>query len=209
MTYYDLSVKEFVEKLGSGDPTPGGGGSSALNAALGIALTKMVTEFTVGKKRYAEHNELNERVLKEAEDLMNKFLQGIEDDRQAFDEVGKVYAMPRGTEEEKEARRVAMQEATLVALKPPFDLMELCVEALKVTEEIVGKSNPNVASDVGVAAVQLKGALQSSWVSVVVNLGILKDEDLKAKYQERGEALLAEGSEIAERVYEAIIEQVK
>ena len=56
MTYYDLSVKEFVEKLGSGDPTPGGGGSSALNAALGIALTKMVTEFTVGKKRYAEHN---------------------------------------------------------------------------------------------------------------------------------------------------------
>ncbi len=209
MTYYDLSVKEFVEKLGSGDPTPGGGGSSALNAALGIALTKMVTEFTVGKKRYAEHNELNERVLKEAEDLMNKFLQGIEDDRQAFDEVGKVYAMPRGTEEEKEARRVAMQEATLVALKPPFDLMELCVEALKVTEEIVGKSNPNVASDVGVAAVQLKGALQSSWVSVVVNLGILKDEDLKAKYQERGEALLAEGLEIADRVYEAIIEQVK
>ena len=194
MTYYDLSVKEFVEKLGSGDPTPGGGGSSA---------------FTVGKKRYAEHNELNERVLKEAEDLMNKFLQGIEDDRQAFDEVGKVYSMPRGTEEEKEARRVAMQEATLVALKPPFDLMELCVEALKVTEEIVGKSNPNVASDVGVAAVQLKGALQSSWVSVVVNLGILKDEELKAQYQERGEALLTEGSEIADRVYEAIIEQVK
>ncbi|MBQ9633202.1 MAG: cyclodeaminase/cyclohydrolase family protein, partial [Lachnospiraceae bacterium] len=53
MGYSTIPVNEFVDKLGSGAPTPGGGGASALVGALGIALGNMVAHLTIGKKRYA------------------------------------------------------------------------------------------------------------------------------------------------------------
>ena len=47
----DLSCKEFIELLGSDQPTPGGGGAAALVGAIGVALANMVGSFTIGKKK--------------------------------------------------------------------------------------------------------------------------------------------------------------
>ena len=43
---------EFIEKLSSKSPTPGGGGVSALIGSLGTALGGMVCNLTIGKKKY-------------------------------------------------------------------------------------------------------------------------------------------------------------
>ena len=55
MKLTDMKVSEFMSVLGSDEPAPGGGSASALAGAMGISLTKMVTELTIGKKKYAEH----------------------------------------------------------------------------------------------------------------------------------------------------------
>ena len=51
MKLVDLTVKDFVEVLGSDAPAPGGGSAAALAASMGISLTKMVCELTIGKKK--------------------------------------------------------------------------------------------------------------------------------------------------------------
>ena len=46
-----MRIEEFTEVLASKSAIPGGGGASALTAALGIALGSMVGNLTVGKKK--------------------------------------------------------------------------------------------------------------------------------------------------------------
>lgn len=208
MNYVDLTVKDFTHKLGSGDPTPGGGGAAALSGALGIALTKMVAEFTVGKKKYAEFEEEVQALNKRYEELMNEFLAGIDADKDGFTQMADVFAMPNKTDEEKAARREALQKSLVEAMKPPFSVLELSVDALKVTEKAIGKTNTNVASDIGCAAVCLKSALEGGWINVLVNVTSLKNKELADDYFQRGQALLKEGREIADRVHNTILEQI-
>jgi formiminotetrahydrofolate cyclodeaminase len=54
MTLIEKEVSEFVFELSSRNPTPGGGGASALAGALGISLGGMVANLTIGKPNYAD-----------------------------------------------------------------------------------------------------------------------------------------------------------
>ena len=57
MSLYKLEYDKFSEVLASKDAVPGGGGASAMVAALGAALGSMVANLTVGKKKYADVEE--------------------------------------------------------------------------------------------------------------------------------------------------------
>lgn len=204
MQLIDLKVKEFMTVLGSDEPAPGGGSASALAGAMGISLTKMVTELTIGKKKYAEFEEIVKQSQEEATRLQDAFIKAIDEDTEAFNKVSAVFTMPKDTEEEKAARKEAMQSALEGATKTPFKMMEIALEALKVTETLIGKSNTNAASDLGVAALNLKSALQGAWLNVLINLSGVKDEEFVARYRKNGAALLAEGSKLADQIYTEI-----
>ena len=46
----ELTIKEFINKVLSNDPVPGGGSVSALNGALATSLAAMVANLTIGRK---------------------------------------------------------------------------------------------------------------------------------------------------------------
>ena len=56
----ELTIKEFINKVLSNDPVPGGGSVSALNGALATSLAAMVANLTIGRKKYVEVNEIME-----------------------------------------------------------------------------------------------------------------------------------------------------
>ena len=190
MKLVDLSLTEFAQVLGSDAPAPGGGSAAALSAANGISLTKMVCELTLGKKKYAE------------------FEAAIDKDTEAFNLVSAVFDMPKETDEDKAARREAMQQALKEATKSPYGMMENILAALKTTQKAVGKSNTNAASDLGVAALNLKAGLQGAWLNVLINLSGVKDEAFLADYHSKGEELLQKGCALADEIYQEILKVV-
>lgn len=208
MKLVDLTVKDFVEVLGSDAPAPGGGSAAALAASMGISLTKMVCELTIGKKKYAEHEDEMKLVYDEAKALQNHLLEAIDKDTEAFNVVSAVFDMPKETDDDKAARRVAMQSALEGAAESPFHMMKLMVNALEVTKRAVGKSNTNAASDLGVAALNLKAGLQGAWLNVLINLSSIKNEEFVASHKEEGEKLLAKGSLLADEIYMQILKIV-
>ena len=149
MQLSELTVRGFADLLGSDAPAPGGGSAAALAGALGAALTAMVGSLTVGKKKYAEFDGLARETLEKAQDLERRFLDVMQRDTEAFNAVSAVFALPKSTEEEKAARSAAMQEALQGCTKTPFEMMELSLEALRLTEGLVDRSNANAASDLG------------------------------------------------------------
>ena len=204
MKLVDLTVKNYLDVLKSDAPAPGGGSVSALSAAQGIALVAMVSELTIGKEKYADFEESCQKAKKEATSLYEKLTEAIDKDTEAFNLVSAAFKMPKDTDENKAARSKAIAEATLFATEVPFETLTLCLEALKVTETIVGKSNPNAASDLGVAALNLLAGIKGAWLNVMINLPGVKDETAKAKFAE-GAKLVEEAEKISGEIYEKVL----
>ena len=208
MKLAELKTSEFVDLLASDAPAPGGGSAAALEGALGAALTAMVCGLTVGKKKYAEYQELAEEAQKKATDLKARFVDVMDRDTEAFNVVSAAFGMPKETDEEKAARSAAIQKGLKGCTKTPFEMMELAVETLELTASILGKSNDSAASDLGVSALSLRAAIQGAWLNVLINIGSLKDTALAEDYRKKGEALLAKALPLADQIYDTVVKSM-
>lgn len=167
----DKSIIDFINELKSDAPTPGGGGVAALNSAQGVALIMMVANFTVNNEKYSEWHPVCSEVLTECQTLLDVLVQGIDKDAEEFYKVISAYGLPRATEEERRNRSRAVSEASITAAEAPLTVMEASVRALELDIAILGRSNPNVESDLYVAARSLQAGLLSAKYNVDANIG--------------------------------------
>jgi len=168
-------IIDFLNELKSAAPAPGGGAVAALTGAQGAALIMMVANLTVGKKKYEEYEELNQQTLKEAQEVLTKLIQGIDEDKEAFTGVSDAYALPKSTDEEKAARKAAIAEASVAAGLAPLNACRAALAGLHLTKEMIGKSNKQLVSDLYVAALNLNACIQAAKMNVVANTPALTD----------------------------------
>lgn len=172
----DLTVTTFADVLASDAPAPGGGSAAALFGSCGAALGVMTTNLTVGKKKYPELWDNAAAARDKGLPLVHAFLDALEADTEAFNRLMDAMHLPKDTDEQKAARRLAMQEATKCAVRTPYHTLELCLETVGLLESLVGKVNPNCASDLGVGAAAVEAAARGAWLNVNINLQSIKDE---------------------------------
>ena len=204
MELSELTVRSFANLLGSDAPAPGGGSAAALAGSLGAALSAMVSALTLGRKKYEEYQELAQAGFDKASALKEAFLEAMERDTAVFNDFSAAMGMPKETPEEKAARSAAMQQALALCIESPLRMMELSFDAMKLTNELLGKTNANALSDLGVAALMLGAAVQGAWLNVLINLGSLKDE-AAAAYRTKGEELLNDTLNLSRDVYEKVV----
>ena len=208
MELSELKISAFASLLASDAPAPGGGSAAALEGALGAALGAMVCSLTIGKKKYADVQELATTSKEKLDALTASFLDVMERDTRAFNVVSAAFALPKTTDAEKAARSAAIQDGLKGCTATPFEMMELATETLRIVSALVGKTNASASSDLGVAALSLRTAIQGAWLNVLINIGSLKDADLAADYRSKGEKLLAEALPIADGIYTAVASQM-
>lgn len=171
-----LSCQEFLEKLASNAPTPGGGGGAAMAGALAVALTSMVGNLTVGKEKFAQYEAEVQELLTKAEALRMKMLALVNADAEVFNSFMAYYRLPKNTDEEKQARNQAIQNAAKEAAEVPLRIAEACLEVMKLAERIAIIGNPGAITDAAVSSIMARAALRSAVYNVVVNLKLIKDE---------------------------------
>lgn len=202
--YIDEPLKKYLDEAASGASTPGGGSVAALAGALGAALTSMVCNFTVGKKKYKDVEAEVAQILSEAEDLRSKLLDLMVLDTEVYGQVSAAYGMPRGTPEEKEARSEAIQSALKAAMGAPLEAAICCHRILKLNEPLLEKGNQNLISDVGVAVLLAESAMRSAILNVEINLSYIKDEKLCHETREKLRPLIDEAAELRSKIYEKV-----
>lgn len=209
MKLADMQVTAFVDLVASDAPAPGGGSVAALAGGIGAALTAMVSGLTIGKKKYAEVQDLVIDAQKKGADLQARFVDVMDRDTEAFNVVSAAFGMPKDNDEQKAARSAAIQNGLKGCTKTPFEMMELAAEAIDLLASIVGKSNDSAASDLGVAALSLKSAMQGAWLNVLINIGSIKDQDFVNEYRTKGEAMLARCLPIADECYNKVLASIQ
>ena len=201
--------KDWFEALSSSAPVPGGGGASALAGAGGAALCMMVANLTVGKKKYAMHEELMKELLKRLETLRDEMLGLIEEDARGFAPLAAAYSLPSSTEEEKAEKEKIMAQALLKACEVPIMIMEKGAEILEIAEELAEKGSVMAVSDVGVAVQFARTAVLGASMNVYINTKSMKDRKTAEELNAKADSLNKKASETADAVFAKIEGELK
>ncbi|MEW6320691.1 MAG: cyclodeaminase/cyclohydrolase family protein [Acidobacteriota bacterium] len=190
MPFSTLTVSALLDAFASPDPTPGGGTASAIAGAMGTSLLMMVAGLSKSRTNAdAEKAALAEsrRVLAT---LRARFERLADDDAAAFDAVMAAYRLPRGTDEEKAARKAAIARALKGATEVPLETCRAAADALVQARIVEAAGNPSAASDVTVAITLLRTAAAGGAENVRINLDGIGDEAYRAQVSGELERLL-------------------
>ena len=173
----------------------------ALAAALGTMVANLSSHKAGWDSRWEYFSDWAEKGM----DIMNELLALVDEDTAAFNKIMDVFGMPKGSDEEKEARAAAMEAATLYATQVPLRTMKAAYKAFDVVRAMAQEGNPNSVSDAGVGALAARSAVMGACLNVKINAAGLKDRAV-------AEALVNEANEIqtlaqkAEKEILAIVE---
>ena len=179
MSLFELPVGNYLVELASNSPAPGGGTAAALSGAQGAALVRMVADLTLGNYKYSQWFHICREVIQNCDELYMRLMAQMQLDSDAYYGMANSYRLPKGTPEEILARSEKIQEATAYAAYVPLQTMTIAVEALEEAAKLVDHSNPNCASDLGVAAECLRACVIGAFLNVRINVNSMKYQDGK------------------------------
>lgn len=205
----EKKLKDFLSETASSSPAPGGGSASALAGALGTALSEMVINLTVGKKKYADVSAELADLLPRLAEARRRLQEAVDRDTRAFNLVMAAYGLPKETEDEKKARQTAIREAILKATEVPLDVMETCLKALEMALIVAQKGNKNSVSDAGASGLLLEAAIEGAALNVKINLPTHPDDHpYRTAAAKRLKEMAARKEELSRSLREAVAQNL-
>jgi len=181
----NLTLVEFSNATSSKEPVPGGGSIAALCGSLSAALTEMVANLTIGKKKFVEVEEEMKVIRDQASSLKVGLLDDIQKDSEAFTLVMNAFSLPKDTEEAKIERTKAIQDGLIEASKTPFLIAQKAYDTMGLAAIVVEKGNKNAMTDGLVSIMVARSAVLSALLNVKINLGSIKDESFVREMSEK------------------------
>ncbi len=189
-----LSVRDFIEEIGSRSSAPGGGSASAAIAAVGLGLGAMVAKLTHGVRRFEDVQPHMMKVIPQLHRLTRQLIPMIDADTSAFNEYMEGLRMPKATDTEKQLRTDKMQAGLQTAINIPLSTMRLGNDGWSSLVEVALHGNPASKSDTQVGAKALETGIWGAYQNVLINMQDIKDEKYK-------EVILAEAENLMQRAY--------
>lgn len=205
MKMLEKPATQFLMELSSNAPVPGGGGASAAVGAFAAALGMMVTNLTIGKKKYAEYEEELVDCRARLEDLRDQLIDLVDGDAVAFEPLSKAYSIPKDDPNRDQMMEDALYEASVV----PMSIMETVLAAAKELEILVEKGSRLAVSDVGVGILFAQAAIEGASLNVYINTKLMKNRERADEMNAKADAIIAEGATLQKSIYGGVLAAIK
>jgi glutamate formiminotransferase/formiminotetrahydrofolate cyclodeaminase len=196
------TLADFADQVSTSSPAPGGGSVAALAGALSAALSAMIAAVTFGTSGMEDARKAMESTGVQAQALKDWFLEAVDRDADAFNEVMSAIRMPRKTDEDMAARDAAMAAANRGATLVPLEVLEHCADALELALVVAEGGNPNTVSDAGVAGTCAVAAAEGASLNIRINLEGLGGDT--AEIVDRHDTALARARKLGKAVAVAV-----
>ena len=193
-------MRDFLDKLASSAPTPGGGGASALIGSIGCCLCSIVANLTTGKKKYAEYQDKIDEYILRLKELNEMLLKDIDKDAEAFKPLAAAYSLDKSTPGYEDIMEKATYAAALAPLEITCDIYEL----VPVIEDLSVMGSRLAISDVAVAATSVAAALKGVVMNVYINTKSLRDREAADKMNAEADQMVSNGCARLDKVYDNI-----
>lgn len=191
----DFTVEGFANETASESMAPGGGSISAYVGALGVSLGTMVANLSSHKRGWDDKWEFYSEWAKKGQSFKDKLLFLVDEDTNSFNKIMDAFRLPKSSDSEKEARRSAIEKATIYATEVPLEVMKTAYESMVVMKEMAQHGIQNSLSDAGVGALCARTSVIGAYLNVRINAKDIKNRD-------RAEQILSEAREIKEKAVE-------
>ena len=198
-------MREFLDKLSSAEPTPGGGGASALIASVGCCLCSMVANLTTGKKKYAEYQDKIDAYIAQLKELNERLIADIDKDAEAFKPLAAAYSMDKSTPGYEDI----MEDATYKAALAPFEITHDIYELVPIIEDLSVMGSRLAISDVAVAAAATKAAIEGIVMNVYINTKSLRDRQKAETMNAEVSGMVSDSCARLDKVYEDIMKGMR
>jgi len=205
MIMLDKSCRNFISDLASRMPVPGGGGAAAMGGAMGVALSNMVGNLTVGKKKYADVEHEVVELIAKGEMLISELETLVEKDAEVFEPLSQAYGLSKTTPEQAKTKEEAIETCSKAACSVPMEIMRKSCEGIKIHHRMGQIGSTLAISDIGCGVVFLKAALVAASLNVQINLRAIKDLSFVKVTTDEMTDLLTKGSKLADDTIQSVI----
>lgn len=169
------SLLDFANETASESPAPGGGSVAAYMGVLGASLGTMVANLSSHKKGWDDRWKEFSDWADQGQRLKDELLLLVDADTASFNAIMQAMGLPKGSDEEKLARKTAIQQATKTAMEVPFHVMECALKSMDLLLAMAQQGNPNSVSDAGVGALCARSAVLGAGLNVKINASGYED----------------------------------
>jgi len=204
----DISCKNFINALASKAPIPGGGGAAAFGGAIGMALSNMVGNLTVGKKKYTHVEPEVIELIKKGETIIQELMALIDEDARVFEPLSKAYSLPKETPEQIQFREETIEQLCKNACQVPMQIMEKAYEGILIHQRM-GQIGTTIAiSDVGCGVTFLKSTLIAAQLNVLINFKFIQDKNYIEKYSAELKPFFDKGCQVADETLKTVTDKL-
>lgn len=187
-----MDLNNFMERLASKEPAPGGGAASALVAMVGSALSSMVSALTEGKKGYEHVQERVKAIELKMLEIRKNLERLMQEDEQAFNKISSTWKLPKITDEEKLARKKALQTALRDAIEPPWRIANLASDVMDNALDLLSIGNKNAITDSACSLIFAFSAAEGALLNITINVNLIDDTSFRAEQEKRMKAFYAD-----------------
>jgi len=168
-------IGQYIENLGAKTSSPGGGAVAAVTGAQSIGLIEMVCQFT------PENETAIANIVQRTQTLAPKMLALGDDDVVCFEALMASYKLPKSTTSEKSKRTQSIQVCLAAAATVPLNIIKIINGVIPDIQYLADYGNPNLITDVAIAASLGQSALTSSQLNVLINLKQIRDQTFRVQ----------------------------
>jgi glutamate formiminotransferase/formiminotetrahydrofolate cyclodeaminase len=204
----DMTCKGFANETASESPAPGGGSISAYIGSLGAALGTMVANLSSHKAGWDERWEEFSIVAEKGQEIKDTLLHLVDEDTNSFNKIMNAFSLPKKTDEEKQKRDEAIQDATKYAIEIPYQTLQASFEVFDICKQMVETGNPNSVTDAAVGILCAKTACVGAFMNMKINCKSLKDKAFVDDILTKAQQLIDKAEQIEKEYTTKVLAQI-
>jgi formiminotetrahydrofolate cyclodeaminase len=185
MKLIELSVRDYVKQLASGEATPGGGSAAALSCAMAAGLCAMAARLTIGKAKYVKSWTRMQLVVDQVSTVEQTLLSLVDEDSEAYKQVLAAYRLPKNDDDQKKRRQAAIESAFQLAASVPMQTLQQAAQLVEPLQSVIAEGNPNCITDAGAAVQFCRAGAQAAADNVRINLEAIRDNMVVSEFEKK------------------------
>lgn len=176
----DIKLEDYINKVDSPSPTPGGGSVMGVVGSLACALAGMVGHLTINKNKFKELTEEEKNnfnnAIEKIKEIKIKLIETIDKDAESFNIFMDAMKLPKNSEEEKLIRKEAISKAAIKSTETPFNILKYSYQLIPLFDIILKYGNAGVITDIASAYILIYGASKGSILNININTPLIEDK---------------------------------
>ena len=169
----------------------------------------MVTNLTIGKKKYIDVEAEMEDIRSRLEALQQELVGLTDRDAEAFEPLSRAYGLPKETEEQRIEKERVMEKALYEASVVPLQIMKTVFRVMEDLEVLGEKGSRLAVSDVGVAVLFARAALEGASLNIYINTRLIKNREQAERLNKESDELIAEAGRLQEKIYTGVLAKIR